>query len=234
MTGEAERPVDGPVVTLLVAAGVFAFWLGLQLLVATALFGLFGTLTDFGVSTVVMLLVSSPLAVGLLLVIAIWREGRVAWRRRLGFDFEPSTWKPTLLLSALTILTVLAGEALRLGLGRPAVPEFVRDAWATSGPVPLFVIAFVVLPPLFEESLFRGWLIPGLAASRLGTVGAVVLSSILFAAVHLQYDWIDMAVVFAMGLALGGTRVATDSVLPPMVLHGLINGSAVVQVAVTS
>lgn len=233
MTDEPLRASDGPGITLAVAAGVFACWLGLQLVVASTLFGLFGPL-GFGVSTVVMLLVSSPVAVGLLVVLAVWREGRNGWRRRLGFEFEPAAWKPTVVWSAITVATILGGEALRLALGKPAVPEFLQEAWATSGPIPLFVLSFVILPPLFEEMLFRGWMIPGLAASPLGNAGAVVISSVLFAAVHLQYDLVDMTVVFALGLALGGARVATGSVWPPMVLHGLVNGAAVMQVAVTS
>lgn len=232
MTGEAERPVDGPVVTLLVTAGVFALWLLLQILAGVVVLGIYGTAPAFGFATTLVLLASGPPAWLALLLWTRWREGSLG--DRLGFRFDPTAWKPTLLWSALTVGTVIAGEALRLALGKPVVPEFAQQAWATSGPVPLFLIAFVLLPPLFEETLFRGWMIPGLAASRLGTTGAVVVSSLLFAAVHLQYDWIDMTVVLAMGLALGGTRVATDSVWPPMVLHGLINGVAVVQVAMVS
>ncbi len=231
MRSATERPpVDGPLVTLAVAAGVFVLWLLLQILAGIVVLGIYGTTPPFGFATTLVLLASGPPAWLALLLWTRWREGSLV--TRLGFRFEASAWKPTLLWTGITVVTVAAGEALRLALGKPAVPEFLEQAWATSGPVPLFLIAFVLLPPLFEETLFRGWMIPGLAGSRLGTAGAVVVSSILFAAVHLQYDWIDMAVVFAMGLALGGTRVATDSVLPPMVLHGLINGAAVVQVAV--
>jgi membrane protease YdiL (CAAX protease family) len=73
------------------------------------------------------------------------------------------------------------------------------------------IIFLGVLAGVVEETLFRGALLP-----RLG----VVVSSILFAALHTQYA-VSFATleVFVLGLGLGWLRVQAKSTLPCMVTH---------------
>src|SRR5689334_6957054 len=78
-------------------------------------------------------------------------------------------------------------------------PPFSIDLFRTArdtGTVPLVILAVGVAAPLNEEFLFRGFLLRGWAASRLGAVGAVVLTSAIWAAIHVQYDWIEVAEIF--------------------------------------
>jgi uncharacterized protein len=73
------------------------------------------------------------------------------------------------------------------------------------------VIFLGVLAGVVEETLFRGALVP-----RLG----VVVSAILFAALHTQYA-VSFATleVFVLGLGLGWMRVYSGSTLPSIVTH---------------
>lgn len=80
---------------------------------------------------------------------------------------------------------------------------------------PLGVILLGLMPAVVEETLFRGALVP-----RLG----VVVTAVLFAALHTQYA-ITFATleVFVLGIGLGVLRVRSGSTLPCMVTHAGYN-----------
>ena len=85
---------------------------------------------------------------------------------------------------------------------------------------------------LGEEALFRGFLYKGIESSRAGPVGAIVVSTILFAVIHLQYDWYGIVGVGVMGLYLGVVRYRCSSVSLTMILHSLANLVASVEVLI--
>jgi membrane protease YdiL (CAAX protease family) len=96
---------------------------------------------------------------------------------------------------------------------------------ATGWVAVLLWISTAIVTPVYEELLFRGLLYRGLAASRLGVVGAVGVTAVLFAVVHgHRLEWFDMLYLTAMGLGYGVLRARSDSVLPSILVHGLING----------
>ena len=63
----------------------------------------------------------------------------------------------------------------------------------------------------------------------MGAPGAILLSSIAWTALHLQYDWFFFAEVFSIGLLFGYIRYRTDSTWLTIVLHGLNNLAATLQ-----
>jgi membrane protease YdiL (CAAX protease family) len=84
-----------------------------------------------------------------------------------------------------------------------------------------------VVVPVWEELLFRGLMYRGLAQSRLGTWGAIGVTTVLFALVHFAaepWDWLRLFNVTVMGLTLGWLRAHTASLLPPIVVHAIWNG----------
>jgi membrane protease YdiL (CAAX protease family) len=117
-------------------------------------------------------------------------------------------------------------------MGRAIVPDFVAQAYATASFLPLLWIALVVAAPAFEEVFFRGFLFQGLQHSRVGPVGAVIITSIIFGIIHFQYDAYGMATASAIGLLLGTARLKTASIYPAVVMHSMINFIAVVEAAV--
>ena len=71
----------------------------------------------------------------------------------------------------------------------------------------LFAMALpsvVLAAPLTEEIIFRGALFAGIASSRLGRAGAVLITAALWALAHASgAPWLFVGVLFIMGIALG-------------------------------
>jgi hypothetical protein len=105
------------------------------------------------------------------------------------------------------------------------------DAYKTASSLPVLLFAIVVVAPIFEEIFFRGFLFQGIRYSRLGSVGAIGITSLVWAVIHLQYDIYGMATVFATGILFGIARLKTDSIHLVMVMHSLAGLVATVETA---
>jgi membrane protease YdiL (CAAX protease family) len=125
------------------------------------------------------------------------------------------------ILVAFLIIVELAGELLRIDLGGDTMIALFQ----TTHPAWLFWIAAVVAAPLFEEVMFRGLLFRGFQASFLGTGGTIVLTAILWASMHLQYNLYGMGFIAATGILFGLARARTGSLIVPMTLHAALNFS---------
>ncbi|MCG2661275.1 MAG: CPBP family intramembrane metalloprotease [Kiritimatiellae bacterium] len=79
----------------------------------------------------------------------------------------------------------------------------------------------MIVAPAAEEILFRGILLP-LLMKRLGAGPAVILSSALFALIHLHVPSFFPLFVLATGLALA--YIYTGSLWVPIMMHALFNG----------
>jgi membrane protease YdiL (CAAX protease family) len=132
------------------------------------------------------------------------------------------------LLAALIILADIFTVLIR----RPIVPDFMAEVYATANPVWLLWIALLVGAPLFEETFFRGFLFRGFASSFLGTAGTVLVTSGLWALMHVQYDAFGITLVFALGLLLGVARARTGSLVVPLLMHSAANLVATIETAV--
>ncbi len=133
-------------------------------------------------------------------------------------------------LAALALF-ILASDFLTHSLGKPIVPEVMLDIYRSAEPIWLLWIALMIGAPLFEEIFFRGFLLPGMQQSWLGLHGAVIVTSILWAIIHLQYDIYGIATIFLMGLLLGYAKINSGSLWLPILLHSLSNLTATIQTA---
>ena len=90
-------------------------------------------------------------------------------------------------------------------------------------PLALFCLALtaLVLAPLFEETLFRGVLLPAVGR-RHGGPTAVVASAAIFAVAHLSLS--ELAPLFVLGLGLGWLRWRSGRLASCALMHGLWNG----------
>lgn len=86
----------------------------------------------------------------------------------------------------------------------------------------LAIVMVSIGAPLSEELLCRGFLFSALAKSRLGTLGAALITSAGFASVHL-YSPIGMIQVFVIGLLFAWVLIRTGSLRVTMVCHALFN-----------
>ena len=128
------------------------------------------------------------------------------------------------------IAVAIATDGIMLLVGRAIVPEFMTNIYRTATNLPLFWIALVIAAPLFEEFLFRGFLFSGWLNTRLRATGTILLTSALWTLIHVQYDVVQLLVVFVYGIVLGLARYRTGSLIAPLVIHGAINMIALLQV----
>lgn len=80
----------------------------------------------------------------------------------------------------------------------------------------------VVLAPVFEEIVFRGFLFQGLRG-KIGTLWAGVVSTFLFALIHTQYDFWGWVSVGITGAAAAFLVWRTGSLKTAIALHALTN-----------
>jgi membrane protease YdiL (CAAX protease family) len=123
-------------------------------------------------------------------------------------------------------------DLLSRAVGREVEPGFMGDVLKSAradGALWLLVIAFCVAAPITEEFFARGFLYRGWSESALGPVGAILLSSLVWTVLHLQYDWYFLGEVFSIGLWLGYLRYRSHSTWLTIFVHGLNNLAAVVQ-----
>ncbi len=144
-----------------------------------------------------------------------------------GRDFAIGIAGLLLIYAAFVLLSVVAGPS-----GSPTFVIALYRRALEAGLIPALVVAVVGLAPVSEELLIRGFLLPGWAASWLGPTGAVVLTTIVWTAMHTQYNWIVLAQIACIGLLLGWLRQRSGSTLLTIFLHTAQNGTAMIQVAI--
>lgn len=95
----------------------------------------------------------------------------------------------------------------------------------------LTFLSLVVLPPLVEETVFRGFMFTGLRG-KMRWVWAALITSAVFATAHLEFGsgapllWSAAIDTFCLSLVLCYLRQETDSLWPGILLHGLKNSIA--------
>ena len=136
-------------------------------------------------------------------------------------------------VGAIALALLVGGwDMVSRALGREVAPGFMGDVLKSAqadGALWLLVVAFCIAAPVSEEILSRGFLYRGWSESRIGVVGAIILSSLAWTSLHLQYDWFFFGEIFSIGLLFGYLRYRTNSTWLTVVLHGLNNFAATVQ-----
>ncbi|NEP63680.1 MAG: CPBP family intramembrane metalloprotease, partial [Symploca sp. SIO2G7] len=84
----------------------------------------------------------------------------------------------------------------------------------------IFGVTACVAAPLFEEMIFRGFLLPSLTR-YLPVWGAIVTSGLLFAIAHLSLS--EVLPLATLGIVLGLVYTRSRNLLAPMLLHSLWN-----------
>lgn len=179
--------------------------------------------TDLAVSGFLLALstlLSMPVSCGLTLLFASLRRN-LDLQDYLGLRW-PALRQFLYWLAGLAIVMALSDTAVALA-GGDVVPNFMIEAHQSAGFLPLFYFAIIVAAPLSEEFLFRGFLLAGLRHTRLGAWGAIALAALLWAGLHTQYDFMGFASVLFSGLFLGYARIRTGSLWLCIVLHGMNN-----------
>jgi membrane protease YdiL (CAAX protease family) len=161
-----------------------------------------------------------------ILAFAHWRGGQ-AWR-------ELVAWRPLAVgigdrwLWAIVIAAALYSLAASFVLGQVDQQSHLAFKLPSDAAASLTLVTLaVIIAPVTEELLFRGWIYTGLH-HRLGVWPALILSSAMFALAHYEDTHYYALAVFPVGLALGGMRERAGSIKAPILFHAFYNLTAVV------
>ena len=142
---------------------------------------------------------------------------------------HPLSWKIFIVWILLIVLFVACSDALSYLLDRPIVPKYWAKLLQTAPPILMVIIAVLLVAPIFEEVLFRGFMFAGIKESRLGARGAIVITALTWSVIHFQYDLYWIATIFVLGIVLGMARLRTNSLYLTIAMHATVNAIAMVE-----
>ena len=88
----------------------------------------------------------------------------------------------------------------------------------------LLVLAIVVIAPIGEELLFRGFLQQILEQNWNDITRSILVTALVFAVIHMNVYWFIQ--IYFLGILLGFLAWKTKSVIPSLILHSVNNGLA--------
>lgn len=157
----------------------------------------------------------------------IWfflRSRHLSWRR-LGFD-RPVLRKLIWSLPAFGLYFVTASLVYAIvAVFAPSIDleqaqELGFQATEATGQLVMIFVSLVVIPPVIEEAVFRGFLFRGLR-QRLSLWPSAIISGLAFGLAHWQLNiGLDTAV---LGIVSAWLLERTGSLWPSIALHGLKN-----------
>ena len=209
------------------ALAALAWWYGFAL-------GQLPDISGDGVAIALIIFISTPIQVLLLALFASRAGGSVAeylglvWPRRSEVVFA----------IAAVVAAIVVGNVISWLLGRNIVTTFQTEIYRTAAaagwlPWLWLWLAVVVATPIGEEMVFRGFLFRGWLRLPNAAGPVIVITALLWALVHVQYDWYVSGQIFAFGLLLGWMRWATGSTVLTMLMHGLINLEGMIETFVS-
>jgi len=130
-------------------------------------------------------------------------------------------------LAAALVAIWIVGFVLNFFLEAGEEQGLVPDEWDASRAAP-FVANFLVVAlvaPFVEELTYRGL---GYAAVRdaFGAIAAIAVTAVAFGLAHGLVIALPVLTIF--GAILAWLRYSTDSIYPPMILHAVFNGAALI------
>jgi hypothetical protein len=192
-------------------------------------------LPDFsgdGVAVALIIFVSIPVQLVMLYLVAQRPAGDAA--EYLGLKWPTRT--ELAIGVALTIGLIIIGNAVSWVLGRNIITTFQSDIYRTAsaaGWLVMLWLAVVVVTPIGEEILFRGFLFRGWLRNPRDAWPVILITALLWALVHVQYDAYVIGQVFVFGVMLGWLRWTTGSTILTILLHALINCEGMLETVFT-
>jgi membrane protease YdiL (CAAX protease family) len=217
-------------------------WMGFLVLaygavsISNAQFADKGTETTISAAGLIQSIGFQLVLAGMTVVVMIWRIRPIAW---LGLNWPG--WRWVLLIGPVSVLAIWALNASLMfsgfmkwieTLGVEPMQDSVKLLLETTDPMVLglMAVAAVVVAPVCEEIMFRGYLYP--AAKRFaGPWVAGIGSALIFAAAHGSLA--PLLPLFAFGCLLVLAYEMTGSLWAPIAMHFCFNGATVlIQLAV--
>ncbi len=157
----------------------------------------------------------------LLPVVLIFAWKKIPWKhiRFTKFDSATMGLGCDLVIAAYGIAAVHNLILVALGVDTQGA-QILEIFSELDSPIWFFIVG-VIVAPLVEEIFFRGFLFQGFR-QRYGWIAGLVLSSFIFAAAHLGP--VAFIPTFLLGAVMAYVYHRSNSILPGVVLHFLVNG----------
>lgn len=181
-----------------------------------------------GVLVTIIVAVSNPVAIGVLAIAVKLARSDLS-------DYFALKWPASRDLAfgiAALVVLIAASDAFLYLSGRDLVSAFQLQSYTTAAAadwLPAMFAATILIAPAGEEAMFRGFLFRGWVRSPRSVWPAIIVVSILWALLHIQYDWMGMLEIFVVGLFLGWMRWRSGSLVLTFVLHALFNLEATLE-----
>lgn len=209
----------------LVVVGGFLF-MG-QLIVPLVISPLRGALVDAGIRGQALfalsyyLLMSAGAIAVLFFAIRSYRPLPPDWFK---FQLRSNWWLWGLggYLAALPLMLTVSVLNQQIWQGQGGSNPLLQTVLEAQDPIALaiFFTTASVAAPLFEEFLFRGFLLPSLTR-YMSVSWAIVVSSLVFAVAHLSLS--EILPLAVLGIVLGVVYTRSRNLLAPMLLHSAWN-----------
>lgn len=130
-------------------------------------------------------------------------------------------------VSALPLVILISLINQRIWQGQGGSNPLLSLALETKDLVALaiFFVTAAIAAPIFEEILFRGFLLPSLTR-YLPVWGAIITSSLIFAIAHLSLS--EVLPLTTLGMVLGVVYTRSRNLLAPIFLHSLWNSGTLI------
>lgn len=175
-----------------------------------------------GVMVTLFILIANPISIAVIALAVRLKGARQT--EYLALTLPPGR---DLRLGLICLVVLIAlGDAMLYFGGYPLITPFQLQSYTTAaaeGWLPALLAGAIIVAPAGEEIMFRGFLFRGWARSDRTVWPAIVVISVLWAALHVQYDWTGILQIFVIGLFLGWIRWRSGSLLLTFLLHALFN-----------
>jgi membrane protease YdiL (CAAX protease family) len=127
-------------------------------------------------------------------------------------------------LLGLYALIALAVHSLSIDTSTQGLVEKAMAALVHDPAYGAMVLGIVIGAPLAEELTFRGQIFAALSKTRLRPAGTAVLTSLVWAGIHVTEPLYAIALIFVMGLALSTLLIRFGSLWVTFACHAVWNG----------
>jgi uncharacterized protein len=160
-----------------------------------------------------------------------WRT--IGWR-----PIETGSFSRLLPYLALVFggFSLAAIVAFAEGLFPPKHPLPIQAMTQNPHAAVLFMLSAVLVAPVVEETIFRGYLYP-VAARSFGVAMGIIITGTIFGLLHAKQlwgGWWQIALLVVVGIVFTSVRAATRTVVASYVLHASYNALPVIAAVLSS
>ena len=184
-----------------------------------------------GAAVAVSLLVGNPVQiVTLALAVRMTGEDLLAY-----FAIDVPRRRDLMIAVAGLAVVILVADLLTVAFGRELVPAFqleIHRSAQTEGALLSLWFALIVVAPVGEELLFRGFLFRGFVREPRDALPGILAISLIWSLLHIQHDWFGVTLLFGIGVLFGYVRLYSGSTTLVILLHALLNLESVLETVV--